>query len=33
MERDGFLHGSTRVITAVEVDELIDKLIAAEVKV
>ena len=33
MERDGFLHGATRVITAVEVDELIDKLIAAEVKV
>ena len=33
MERDGFLHGTTRVITAVEVDELIDKLIAAEVKV
>jgi uncharacterized protein (TIGR00730 family) len=33
MERDGFLHGTTRVITAVEVDELIDKLIAAEVKI
>ncbi len=32
MERDGFLHGSTRVIAAIEIDDLIDKLVAAEVK-
>lgn len=32
MECDGFLHGSTRVIAAIEIDDLIDKLVAAEVK-
>jgi uncharacterized protein (TIGR00730 family) len=32
MERDGFLHGVTRVITSTDSDDLIDRLIAAEVK-
>ena len=31
MERDGFLHGATRVITAVEVDELIDNIMCGPV--
>jgi uncharacterized protein (TIGR00730 family) len=32
MERDGFLHGVTRVIASADSDDLIDRLIAAEVK-
>lgn len=32
MESDGFLHGSTRVIATDRIDELIDRLLAAEVK-